>query len=249
MKLMVICASLDSLEGIADNLTPASSTAEPRHLPPIELIHYSQVLKAMDNIDEIDPEAIIISARDFPRHWKTMVQFVRQERSRKSCPVILLHGNTFTGEDAAKASFIGVNGIVRESLEPSEKAERITSILHRYLGTSARREQHYYRAEDGKRTGLCFVNPLSEVIVNAAVKTLSDTGLSFEADDPRLLADLEKNTEITECSLSLGDAIIAPRCRLLHKSPVASLAFTFMTRPDMDALKNYLTIPPPDVRS
>jgi hypothetical protein len=244
MKLMVICASLESLEGIAVDLNTAASSppdaaASPR-LPSIEIIHYSQVLKAMDNIDEVDPEAIIISARDFPRHWKTMVQFVRQERSRKSCPIIIMHGNAFTEEEAAKASFIGVNGIVPESLSPPEKAGRILGILSRYFGTRGHREQHHYRDGDGKRTGVCFVNPVNRVIVNAAVKTLSDTGLSFEADDPRLLANLGKNAEITECSLRLGDAIIAPRCRLLHQDPVAVLAFSFMTKADLNTLKNYL---------
>jgi hypothetical protein len=239
MKLMMICASLESLEGIAVNLNTAVSATV--HLPRIELIHYSQVLKAMDNIDEVDPEAIIISARDFPRHWKTVVQFVRQERSRKSCPIIVMHGNAFTEEDAAKASFIGVNGIVPESLPPPEKANRILRILTRYLGTSGHREQHHSRTEDGQRTGLCFVNPVNKIIINAVVKTLSDTGLSFEADDPQLLANLERNAEITECSLSLGDTIIAPRCRLLHKTPVAALAFTFMTKAEHTALKDHLS--------
>jgi hypothetical protein len=125
MKLMIICASLESLGKIAE---------DSRLSVPCEIIHYSQALKAMDNIEEIDPGAIIINARDFPRHWKAIVQFVRQDRSRKTCPIIVLHGDSFTGEDADKAYVIGVNAVVPESLPPGEKAIRIQGILNRYLG-------------------------------------------------------------------------------------------------------------------
>jgi hypothetical protein len=68
-----------------------------------ELIRYHHVLKAMDNIDETDPSGIIISARDFPRHWKTMVQFVRSERPKDACPIIILKGENFPLEETSKA--------------------------------------------------------------------------------------------------------------------------------------------------
>ncbi|MDR1588437.1 MAG: hypothetical protein LBS57_13370, partial [Treponema sp.] len=66
MKLMAICASLESLGGIAEGRGIAGDN---QLSIPIEIIHYSQALKAMDNIEEINPDAIIISACDFPRHW------------------------------------------------------------------------------------------------------------------------------------------------------------------------------------
>ena len=125
MKLMAICASLESLGGIAEDT---------RLSIPLETIHYSQALKAMDNIEEVNPDAIIISACDFPRHWKTIVQFVRQDRSRRGCPIIVLHADTFTAEDADKAYVTGVNSMVPDSLSPQEKAVRIQGILNRYLG-------------------------------------------------------------------------------------------------------------------
>ncbi|MDR1411651.1 MAG: hypothetical protein LBI91_05570 [Spirochaetaceae bacterium] len=126
MKLMVICVSPES----------AGRIAEVSRLPaPVEIIRYSQALKAMDNIEEIDPGAIIISACDFPRHWKTIVQYVRQERSKKRCPIIVLHGDNFDAEDAAKAYFIGVNAVVPDSLPPDDKAGRILDVLAHYFGT------------------------------------------------------------------------------------------------------------------
>ncbi|MDR1351677.1 MAG: hypothetical protein LBK05_00220 [Treponema sp.] len=125
MKVMVICVSPESFGRIAKT----------SRLPaPVELIRYSQVLKAMDNIEEVDPSAIIISACDFPRHWKTIVQYVRQDRSRNRCPIIVLHGDNFSAEDAAKAYFIGVNAMVPDSLPPEDKAGRILDVLYHYTG-------------------------------------------------------------------------------------------------------------------
>jgi anthranilate/para-aminobenzoate synthase component II len=40
-------------------------------------INYKWLIKAMDNLEEIKPEVIIISADEYPRHWKTLVQFMQ----------------------------------------------------------------------------------------------------------------------------------------------------------------------------
>ncbi|MDR0452253.1 MAG: hypothetical protein LBH15_04355 [Treponema sp.] len=130
MKLMVICASPEAPWGIA---------ASSRLTAPVEIICYSQALKAMDNIEEVDPHAMVVSACDFPRHWKTIVQYVRQERSKRRCPIIVLHGDNFGADDAAKAHFIGVNAVVPDSLPPEDKAGRILDVLDRYFGAGGRR--------------------------------------------------------------------------------------------------------------
>ena len=70
------------------------------HLEPLGFDHvrYRQVLKAMDNIDEINPDAILISAEDFPRHWKTLVKHVRNEHQRDKVSIIILKGTHFAYE-------------------------------------------------------------------------------------------------------------------------------------------------------
>ena len=40
-----------------------------------EIIHYKWFMKALDNIEEVSPEIIIINAEDFPRHWKVLCQY------------------------------------------------------------------------------------------------------------------------------------------------------------------------------
>ena len=121
MKLLLVLADDTSHKLIAHYVKPLG----------FELIRYVHVLKAMDNIDEVAPHAIIISARDFPRHWKIMVQFVHNQRPKNDCPIIILRGDQFSVEEASKASFLGVSGIVTERLENLAEIEQLQRILTR----------------------------------------------------------------------------------------------------------------------
>src|SRR5215510_14896558 len=100
MKLLLVLGSDSTYNHISLCVRPLG----------FELIRYYHVLKPMDNIDEIDPHGFIISAVDFPRHWKSMVQFIRNERPKETCPIIILKGNNFPVDDISKASFLGVSG-------------------------------------------------------------------------------------------------------------------------------------------
>ncbi len=51
----------------------------------LDVIRYRDPLKALDNLDEINPDAVIMSARDFPRHWKTIVVNLRATRPKSAC--------------------------------------------------------------------------------------------------------------------------------------------------------------------
>ena len=41
-----------------------------------DTIIYRWLLKALDNIEEIRPDLVIVSVSEYPRHWKTLTQFV-----------------------------------------------------------------------------------------------------------------------------------------------------------------------------
>ena len=205
-----------------------------------ELIHYSHILKAMDNIDEIDPQAIVISARDFPRHWKTMVQFVRSGRSKESCPIILLKGSNFPQEETHKASFLGVSGIVAETLEDSAETDRLQSILSRYLPVDDKRRNRRFHIEQWDKFGFVFISPLSGVLVSGEVKTISTGGLSFLPDNPLLVKDIGLKTALTDCSLRAGDSIITPVCQLARTGRIISMEFLSFPEGEQEILDFYL---------
>ncbi|MDR0586423.1 MAG: PilZ domain-containing protein [Treponema sp.] len=234
MKLLLVLASDDTFNTISVFLNPLG----------FELIRYRQILKAMDNIDETDPAGIIISARDFPRHWKTMIQFVRSERPKTECPVILLKGGNFPEEEANKAAYLGVNGIVLESLKDSAEVDQIQNILARYVSVDDKRKSRRYRAESWTRFGFMFSNPLDEKIITGTVKTVSSTGVSFEPDHPALVKDLKNDAEIPGCSLRAGNTILSPSCILRRTGKIMSLEFTSFSDEEKEKLETYFeTLP------
>ncbi|MDR1862557.1 MAG: PilZ domain-containing protein [Treponema sp.] len=205
-----------------------------------DIIRYHNVLKAMDNIEETDPSAIIISARDFPRHWKIMVQFVRSERPKDLCPIILLKGDNFPLEETSKAFYLGVSGIVDETLDSSVEIDRLQSILSRYIPVDEKRKAQRYQARKWQRLNFIFASPRDKTIVTGEVKTISSGGVSFHPDHAALTKDMRPNMELAECSLRAGGAILSPLCRVIRTGRIVSLEFLSFPKGEQEILDEYL---------
>ena len=230
MKLLLVLSSDETYDHISHFVRPLG----------FELIRYSHVLKAMDNIDEIEPSAIIISARDFPRHWKTMVQFVRNERSKEVCPIIILKGNNFPQEETHKASFLGVSGIVTEAMENQAEISRLQGILSRYLPVDEKRRSRRFSTEPWQRFGLAFLRPQDNILVTGELKTISVGGLSLLPDNSSLMKDMFLDMKLEECSLRAGDFILTPICRVARTGRTISLQFLSFPEGEVEILKTYL---------
>jgi len=230
MKLLLVLGSDDTCDLISHNVRPLG----------FELIRYKHVLKAMDNIDEIDPQAIVISARDFPRHWKTMVQFVRSERAKDVCPIIILKGENFPVEEASKAFYLGVSGIVLEALDSSPELDRLQGILGRYMPVDEKRRARRFYTESWGRFGFVFTRPADHALVTGKVKNVSSGGLSFLPDNSSLMEDISLNMELGECSLRSGGDILSPLCRLARTGRIVSIEFLSFPGEEEETLKKYL---------
>jgi hypothetical protein len=230
MKLLLTLASDETFNNLSLFLKPLG----------FDLIRYRNMLKAMDNVDEIDPDGIVISARDFPRHWKTMVQFIRAVRPKEGCPVILLRGEIFPEEESGKAMHLGVNGIVLESLDDSAEVDQIQNLLARYVPVDDKRHERRYRAESWSCFGCMFSHPYTSQIITGTVKTVSATGLSMEADRPALIDDLALGEKIPGCSLRAGEAILSPCCVLRRTGKIISLEFSVFSEVEKAVLDAYL---------
>ncbi len=205
-----------------------------------EFIRYRSPLKAMDNIEEIDPEAVIVSAEDFPRHWKTIVQFIRSERDKKKTTIVILKGPTFSYEDAAKAAQIGVDGIASDNLEDPEELDRLQNMLGRYRPVKNGRRAKRVRPADWDRVEFIFTIPDSGAIVTGRVTSLSSSGLAFEPDDPAALAAGASGTRYGECSLRVGSSILSPSCVLVRASPSFAFSFDGLADAERAELEKYI---------
>lgn len=230
MKLLLIVGAEETYANVSRCLKPLG----------FEIIRYNHVIKAMDNIDEIDPGAIVISARDFTRHWKTFVQFVRNERLNEDCPVIILTGENFPLEECKKASFIGVNGIVNEALSNPEDIQQLHETLKSYKAVDERRRKRRLQAEPWKKIAFVFCHPVNNALVTGKVKNISAGGLLFIPDNSSMLNGITWNMELKDCSLRADDFMLSPACRIAKTGTEISLEFMSFPGDEQKTMLNYL---------
>ncbi|MDR1024186.1 MAG: PilZ domain-containing protein, partial [Treponema sp.] len=154
MKLLLVTGSDDTYDLVSLYIRPLG----------FELIRYRYIVKAMDNVDEIDPAGVIISANDFPRHWKAMVQFIRAERPKEMCPIIILTGKNFPLEATTQAFYIGVSGIVDETLSTPD-LDRLQTIISRYIPVDERRRSRRFYTGEWTRFGFLICSPVDKTII------------------------------------------------------------------------------------
>ncbi|MFQ3548061.1 MAG: PilZ domain-containing protein [Termitinemataceae bacterium] len=230
MKLLLVIGSDETYNYIASYIRPLG----------FELIRYRHPLKAMDNIDEVDPDGVIISGEDFPRHWKTLVQFIRSDRPKEKTAIVVLKGPNFAFEDAAKASYIGVSGIVSENLSNPEELDRLQGILSRYLPIDDGRRAKRVRPGPWDRFGFVAISPEDRKLITGMIETISLTGLSFLPDHAPTVQQLGLDTILTECSLRVGDAVLSPICKLVRTGRIISFHFESFPPGEQAVLNDYL---------
>ncbi|MDR0399549.1 MAG: PilZ domain-containing protein [Treponema sp.] len=229
MKLLLAVASDDTYDLISFYIRPLG----------FELIRYRHIIKAMDNVDEADPAGVIISANDFPRHWKAMAQFIRAERPRESCPIIILTGEQFPLEATTQAFYIGVSGIVNETLSSAD-LDRLQTIISRYIPVDERRRSRRFYAAEWNRFGFLVSKPQDKTIVPGEVKNISASGISFSPAYSSLMNDIGLHTILPQCSLRAGNMILSPSCRLARGGRIISLEFVSFPGDEQNSLEKYL---------
>ena len=86
-----------------------------------DLIHYRWIIKALDNIEEIQPDLIVLSAGEYPRHWKTLAGFVQSGIGGNNVKVYLYETSPLSEEDARKAEDLGVLSFVDDFQKINER--------------------------------------------------------------------------------------------------------------------------------
>ena len=165
-----------------------------------DIIIYRWLLKALDNIEEIAPDAIIVDASSYPRHWKTLVQFVRSGITGFVPKIILYTEKKFTDDDLTKSDILGVNGIFN-SLEKDGLTE-LTSILQ------------------GKNNCECqfiFTNPVTGSFVTGHVVKFENDILSFIPDIPSMLDKLNDGIKIPQATIKNKSSIRYVEAQVLSK--------------------------------
>jgi hypothetical protein len=206
----------------------------------LEVIWYRDIIKAMDNVEELDPDAVIISSSDFPRHWKTLVQYSKMVLPVKQRSFLLLADESIPSQDRVKARFLGVAGFFTESLLHQEGIERFEALIMKGRPGIPKGLTKEKPKRKPSKLALIFTNPVSGATITGKIKKISSMGLYFTPDHPYLTRNLHQNTYISGASLRAGSDILEPVCMVEKSGHLMHLRFTSFSGGGRAILKNYL---------
>ncbi len=197
------------------------------HLTPrgFDLIHYRHPIKAMDNIDEIGPEVVFFSAEDFPRHWKPFVTFLRGSLPKGKTTFVLLKGEIFSPDEAAKAKHLEVACIIQENLENRKEWGRLEKLLSRYAPHIEGRSEARYFPEEHDDIEFIFTHPQNYSVITGTISALSPNGTAFTPDDLSLVSSIAANTRIRHCSLRIDADFISFQAKVMRNADQMGLNF------------------------
>src|SRR5690606_38118630 len=115
MKMLLVAAEDRSANLLDFHLRPLGFTLQ----------HADDPVRVVADLDDIDPQAILFSAGDYPRHWKPLLKVARERRSKEDLIFILATPPDFEMEEAAKAAYLGANGLVAEDLADKRELYRL----------------------------------------------------------------------------------------------------------------------------
>ena len=199
-----------------------------------DVIKYRWLMKALDNIEEIDPDLIFINATEYPRHWKTLCQYVKG--INKNPKIVLFTSLPLSNEDREKAECLQIDSIVNSSedleevctltdicqdsednpeanenivIVPIEKEQSETVEIQEEEKIEETIEQPTL-PETKTEIKVCkflFSNPDNFVLITGKVESFEDSKLIFLPDNPEDTANITVDTIIKKCTLKVDNQI------------------------------------------
>ena len=197
------------------------------HFNPIgfKTYYYSKPKEFIENLDSINPDMIIFHSVDFPRHWKPILKLLREKKAPEETVFILITNADFTFEEAAKAAFLRVNGIIPENLLDKTVIYQLNDIMKRYKTIDDKRRFSRLVPKKFEKFDLLFTHPLGNHLVTGSISDISLEGCRFIPSVPSLIEDLEEDMELPDCSLRIGDQIITVNCRISRQGREMGILF------------------------
>jgi DNA-binding response OmpR family regulator len=217
MKMILVAARGEQAISLGYHLKPLGFTVE----------HFADPVRVAQQLEEIDPQAIVFDAGDFPRHWKPLLKLAREKKPREELIFLLIAPEDFPQEDAWKAAHLGVNGILTGKFSDRQELYRLEEIVRRYRAVSDKRNFTRLVPQQEDELGFAFTHPNRMALVTGKVREISIQGSSFLPARPSAVGDLVVGNEIKDCSLKIEDRIIAVTCKVTRNR--AELGFQFLS--------------------
>ena len=206
----------------------------------IDVINYRNPVKAIDNIEELNPEIVCFDSADFPRHWKPFIQVYFESQVSKGKVFILLTGEIFLKDEAAKASHLGVNGIVNKDQPNNQFALQISEIVTRHINLNDERNLNRYIPGDYDTIEFIVSHPHTNKIITGQVIDITNESVAFKPDTPQVINDLNIGNELNNCSIQVDTSIFNMNCKIIRTNTILVLQFVDFSEEGRHFLNNYL---------
>ncbi len=172
-----------------------------------DTVVYRWLLKALDNLEEIRPDLAVVSAGEYPRHWKTLVQFSRgigcadgtgggqTARAEGGMETVLYVPENFPEEERKKARALGVRGFFHST--DSAGLSEFKAILEGRFGTAA---------ADADGAALCGGAPVNESADADGAAGAEQTAAA--AEFAVVMTNPRTNSVVTGCAAPRGDGAL-----------------------------------------
>lgn len=209
------------------------------HLTPlgIEVVYFNDPGIIINSIHENIPDMVLFNAIDFPRHWKPLLKYIRDEKSRKQTIFILI-ADSLPFEEAAKAAYLNINGIIPRNLLDKTSITKLHQLLNRYEKIEDKRKDIRIIPKPYDRIALLFFHPSKKHLIFGNIINISLNGASFNLANPP--EDLHKGMRIPSCSLRIGDEVLTVNSRVIRNEKDVGLLFEEFESFGYDKLHKYL---------
>jgi hypothetical protein len=217
MKLLLVAAGDRHLNVLGFHLRPLGFSIE----------HLADPVQAISGLDEIEPEAVLFHAGDFPRHWKPALKMAREHHTREELIFVLIAPPDFELEEVAKATHLGVNGIVGADLTDKKELYRLEELFRRYRPVDDKRTVTRVVPGDEEALLFAFTHPGRRSLVAGKIREISIQGASFKPGLGSAVSDLEAGCRLAACSLKLSDKSIVDLSAKVTRNR-AEMGFQFL---------------------
>ena len=229
MKTIIFTKNEDLISHLSYHLLPLSFQIE----------HESDSSRLFDLLKN-DYDLIVFDIQDFPRHWKPIVKLLREDKSKEQAIIILINASKFPFEEAAKAIYLGVNGIIEYDADNKREIYRMMEIFKRYRSVKENRRFMRIIPEPDEVFQILCTNPHTQKIITGNVVDISIQGLMFHPLEPEMIHGLEEGDTVPHCSLQIGDHVITLECRLTRVGGSVGMEFTYFNEDAHHRLFTYL---------
>lgn len=212
------------------------------HFRPLgfEVVPRNDPGEVINQLNDLGADLIVYNCVDFPRHWKPMLKLLRETKNIEEVIFILITDSSFDFDEAAKAAYLKINGIIPENLLDKGVMFQLNDVIRRYKSLVDKRKFNRMVPKSYEQFRLLFTHPTHNFLVTGVISDVSLEGANFIPKDSSLIADLEMDCRIPSCSFRIGDDIITVDCRVTRNTREMGLEFVSFEGDGHQILFKYL---------